>query len=94
MHMQLFPRHLLQTPVSLKIILLLPAHHKRFQVCPVLLYSESVDEEQVKRSSTGGSLESENFLSAHLKERLKPLGLACPLPLVLLITEHCLHHGV
>lgn len=41
-NMQLFPRHLLQTPVSLKIILLLPAHHKRFQVCPVLLYSESV----------------------------------------------------
>lgn len=40
--MQSFPKHLLQTPVSLKIILLLPAHHKRFQVCPVLLYSESV----------------------------------------------------
>lgn len=27
--MQLFPRHLLKTPVSLKIILLLPAHHKK-----------------------------------------------------------------
>lgn len=31
-----FLRHLLQTPVSLKIILLLPAHPKKLQVCPVL----------------------------------------------------------
>lgn len=85
--MQLFPRHLLQTPVSLKIILLLPAHHKRFQVCPVLLYSESVDEEQVKRSSTGGSLESENFLSAHLKE-IKAPGLGSGLPITISSVNH------
>lgn len=31
-----------------------------------------MDEEQVKRSSTGGSLKSENFLSAHLKEIKAP----------------------
>lgn len=59
---QLFPRNLLQTPVSLKIILLLPAYHEKFQVCLLLsLDRVCVDKEQVKSSSIGDSLENKNF---------------------------------
>lgn len=95
-HMQLFPRHLLQTPVSLKIILLLPAHHKRFQVCPVLLYSESVWMKNRWSVPAQEALWKVRIFSQLTWKRLKPLGwgLARPLPLVLLISEHCLHHGV
>lgn len=83
--MQLFPRHLLQTPVSLKIILLLPAYHKDskyVRCCSILSLCG-----WRTGSSTGGSLESENFLSAHLKE-IKVPGLGSGLPTTISSVNH------
>lgn len=46
-----------------------------------------MDEEQVKCSSTGGSLKSENFLSTHLKE-IKAPRLGSGLPITISSANH------